>query len=429
MLQEVEEISPTERKLKINIPSSVIDEEILKAYNELRTTAKIPGFRIGKAPLAILEKRFGKEVENTVIGRIIPEFYSKAVEEARISPVTYPALDGNFKITKNQPLSFTATVEVKPAIENLHYEDIALTEKTFSVEEEEIQTAIKALQESKALLKISDHPLVEKDMAIIDWQAFIDGKEVSELTSKDYPFIVGSQGLPKEFSDALIGKKKNENLEVKINFDTTHHNKAIAGKVVFFKVSIKETKEKVLPPLKDELAKDYNCSNVEELKKKIYENIYSSKTKQRDDEYKKQLLNHLIKDHDFEIPPSMVKREHEFLIDEAKQTAARRGETIPSDEELRKKFESKAHENIKGMIILDAIGKKEKIETSEEELKRAIEEIAAENQLSPEEIKKLFIMKDGSLEGFKNRIYSEKVLSFVLSKAAMNKKRKSEEKP
>jgi trigger factor len=429
MLQEIEETTPTTRKLKINIPSSVIEEEITNAYNKLRVSAKIPGFRVGKVPRAILEKKFGNDIEKQVMEKIVPEFYLQAVKEAKITPVTYPNIDGNLKIVRNQPLSFTAAVEIKPEVENLNYEGIVLKEKTFSVEENEIETAIKTLRESKALFKVTECPVREGDIAIIDCDAFIDSKEVKELQLKDYTFILGSRGLPNEFSEALSGRKKGENSEIKINFEVTHPNKTIAGKEVLFKTSITETKEKILPDLDDEFAKGFNCSDVEELKKKIYENIYNTRKNQINNEYKKELINYLITNHDFEVPPSMVNRELEFLIYEAKQEAMRKGVNPPLppfdkggegglwDEELRKEHEPKARENVKGIIILDAIGRKEKIEISDDDIKQAIDEIAAQNELKPEEVKKLYIMKEGSLDGLKNRLYTGKVLDFVLSKA------------
>lgn len=426
MLQKVEETTPTIRKLKINIPSSVIEEEITSAYNKLRATAKIPGFRVGKAPLAILEKKFSKDIENQVIEKIVPEFYSKAVKEAQISPITFPSIEGELKIERNQlgtsrfqPLSFTATVEIKPEVKNINYEGIALKEKTFSVGDDEVETAIKALQESKALLKITEGPLKEGDIAIIDCNAFIGDEEVKDLTLKDYPFVLGSQTLPKGFSDALSDKKKGEDFKIKINFDTTHPHKTIAGKEILFKVSIIEMKEKVLPPLDDEFAKSFDCSSIEELKKKIYENIYNRKKNQINNEYKKELIDHLISSHNFEVPASMVNRELEFLIQEVKQNAARKGEAIKTDEDLMKEYESKTRENVKGVIILEAVGKKEAVEVTEDDIKQAINDIAVQNELKPEEVKKLFIMKDGSLNGLKNRLYTDKVLDFILSKAVI----------
>ena len=419
MLQEVEKKTPTTRTLRINIPSSVIEGELVKAYNKLRTTAKIPGFRVGKVPQTILERKFGREVENEVISHIVPEFYSKAVEEAKIMPVTYPDIEGELKIVKNQPLSFTVTVEIKPEIENLNYEGIELKEKTFLVEEEEVRKSLNVLQENKAILKVSDAPLREGDVAIIDCEAFTDGKEVKELSSKDYPYILGSKILPSEFTMSLSGRKKGDTLEVKVHFDSTHTNKTVAGKEIIFKVLINETKEKVLPPIDDEFAKDFKCSTVEELKKKIYEDMYNMKKNHITQEYKNEIIEYLIKNHNFELPASIVNREAEHLVVEAKQSIMTGDKTIKTDEELKKDYEQKARRNVAGMIILEAIGKKENIEVTEDDINKTVNEIAAQNDLKPEELKKLYIMRDGSLDGFKNKIYTDKILDAILAKAVI----------
>ncbi|MEK7308241.1 MAG: trigger factor, partial [Nitrospirota bacterium] len=224
MLQEVEELTPTVRKLKINIPSSEVEDEIASAYNKLKARVKIPGFRVGKVPQAILEKKFGKDVENEVIEKIVSKSYSKAIQEAQILPITYPNIEGKLELIKNHPLSFTATVEVKPDIKNLNYEGIALNEKTFSVEKDEVETAVKNLQENKAVLKVSEGPLKEGDVTVIDCDAFINTQEVGELKLNDYPFILGSQILPEEFSNSLADRKKGENFEIKIKFDESYPN-------------------------------------------------------------------------------------------------------------------------------------------------------------------------------------------------------------
>ena len=419
MLQEVEVKTPTTRRLKINIPVSVIEGEIAKAYNKLKTIAKIPGFRPGKVPQSILERKFGKEIENEVLGKIVPEFYSKAVEEAKITPVTYPDIDGDLKIVKNQPLSFTVTVEIKPEIENLNYEGIELKEKPFSVEEDEVKTALNVLQENKAILKVSDFPLRKGDVAIIDCGAFTGGEEVKELSSKDYPFILGSQALPQEFTGSLSGKKKGDNLEIKINFEAEHLNRTIAGKEILFKVLITEIKEKILPPLDDEFAKGFKCSDMEELKKKIHENIYNRKKNQITTEYKNEIIDYLVSNHNLEVPASMVNRELEHMILEAKQSLTRENIPYKKAEELKKDYEQKARKNVAGLIILEAIGKKEKIEITEDDIKKAIDELSAQNELKPEEVKKLYIMRDGSLDGLKNRLFTDKILETVLSKAAI----------
>jgi trigger factor len=421
MLKEVEETSPTTRKLTIDISPAVIEKEMSNAYNKLRTNAKIPGFRVGKVPLAILEKKFGKDIEAQVLEKIVPEFYSEAVKEAKIFPITYPEIDGKLELKKNQALSFIATVEVKPELKDISYEGIELKEKTFSTEEKEIEEALKMLRESRALLQVTEGPIQEGDMAVIDYSAFVDKSEVKELQSKDYPFILGSHVMPKAFSEVFSGKKKGDSFEVTIPFEADVPNKSIAGKEVLFKGTVKEMKERILPELDEEFAKGLNYGSMEELKKNISETIHKKKKNQIDSEYKRALTEHLIRNHDFEVPQSMVKRELESLIDESKQHAMSKGKPVKPDEELRIEFEPFALKNVKAMLILDAIGKKEKIEAGEDDMKEAIDEVASQHNLKPEEVKKLYIAQEGSLDGLKHRLYTGKVLDFVLSKANIEK--------
>ncbi len=421
MLQEIEEISPTTRRLKINIPSDVIQSETDSAYNQLRVTTKIPGFRPGKVPQAILVKRFSKNVEAQVIEKIVPKFYLEAMKEAKLEPVSYPNIDDKIELKPGQPLSFTVTVEIKPEVGDIQYEGIVLKEKTFAVEDDEVDKALTLLQENKALYSVTEDELKDGDMAIINNDAFIDSQLKEELTYKEFPFILGSEAMPKEFSDALRGKKKGESVEIKLNFQNDHPNKTVAGKEVFCKVSVTETKKKNLPPLDDEFAKVANCNNIEELRNKIRDNISKAKESQINLEYKKEILNELIKISDFDVPSSMVQEEIESLIDQTKQNAMRKGETLKPDEELKKEYESTARDNVKSVILLEAIGKKENIEVSDDDIKNAIQEIANRNNLTTEEVTKLYTVREGSMDALRSRLFADKVLDFVLEKATIEK--------
>ena len=163
----------------------------------------------------------------------------------------------------------------------------------------------------------------------------------------------------------------------------------------------------------------FKCSDMEELKKKIHENIYNRKKNQITTEYKNEIIDYLVSNHNLDVPASMVNRELEHMILEAKQSLTRDNIPIKKDEELKKDYEQKARKNMAGLIILEAIGKKEKIEITEDDIKKAIDELAAQNELKPEEVKKLYIMRDGSLDGLKNRLFTDKILDAVLSKAVI----------
>lgn len=419
MQNEVETISPTTRRLKINIPSDIIKSETDNAYNKIRATTKVPGFRPGKVPQAVLEKRFGKNVEAEVIEKIVPEYYLKAIKEAKLEPVAYPNIEDRLTLVAGQPLSFSVTIEVKPEIGDLKYEGIVLKEKPISVDDSEIDKALKLIQESRTLFTVTEEELGDDDMAVINYDAYIEDKLIDESSYKDFPLVLSSDAMPREFTKALVGKKKGDKLEVKVKYDETHPNKTIAGKEVFFKVDIVEGKKKTVPPLDDAFAKDSGADSLEELKNKMRENVTHGRKSQINLEYKKDILNDLINKHDFDVPASMVQGEIESLLYQARENASRKGEPEKADEELRKEFETTARDNVKSVLLLEAIGKKENIDVSTDDIKKAIEEIAVRNNLKPEEVARLYAVREGSLEALRSRLFADKVLEFILEKATI----------
>ncbi|MEN8263110.1 MAG: trigger factor [Nitrospirota bacterium] len=419
MLQKVEELSPTTRKLQINVPTEVIQSETASLYNELKVSTKIPGFRQGKVPQALLIKKFGKNVEAQVIEKVVPQFYMEAIKEAKLEPVSYPNIDDKIEIKQGEPLSFSVTVEIKPDMGELNYDGITLKEKTFSVEDSEIDKAVESMRENKALFTVTDDALDNGDMAIVNNEAFIDYQLKEEMCYKDYPYIVGSQDMPEEFGKALVGKKKGETAEVKISFEDDHPNNTVAGKEVQFKISVTETKKKNLPPVDDEFAKEAECENVEALKNKIRDGLSERKKSGINLDYKKEILNELIKRHAFDVPDSMVKGEIESMLEQAKQNAMRIGQDVPPDEELSKESEPVARENVKSVLLLEAIGKKENIEVNDADVKGAVNEIAARNNMKPEELMKLYTVREGSLDAMKSRLFADKVMDFLLEKATI----------
>jgi trigger factor len=420
MLQEIEKVSPTARRLKINVPADVIQSEVDSVYNEIKATTKIPGFRPGKVPHAILVKKFGKQVEAQVIETIVPRSYMEAIKEAKLEPVSYPDIDGDkIELKSGEPLSFTLTVEVKPEIEITDYEGIALKKKEFSIKEEEIDKSIELFRESKALYAVSEDELKEEDMAILTSDAFIDDEKKEELSYKEYPLVLGSQEMPREFSDALMGKKKGDTAEVKINFESDLPNKTIAGKEVLFKITVNEAKKKHIPPIDDELAQGADCKTVDELREKIRENLSKRREGEINLDYKKEILDDLIKNHDIDVPESMLQGEIDSIIHQEKENAMKKGEEVKPDEELKKEHALKAKDNVKSVLILESIGKKANIEVNDDDVKSAVEEIAVRNNLKTEEVMKLYAVREGSMDALKSRLFADKVLDMILEKASI----------
>ena len=424
MLQSIEELSSVTRKLSIEIPFSVIESELSKAYKELKSSVNVPGFRKGKVPQAILQKRFSKSVEAEIMSKLVPEYYAEAVKESGIIPVAQPKIDidGELKITKDNPVLFSATVEVRPEVKNLSYEGIELDKEEATVTEEDIEKELERMQKERASYEPSDKELEEQDMAVIDYFGSIDGESIKELEQTDHQFVLDSKELPDEFKNALLNKKKEDTCEFSIFFPDTFDNKALAGKTVDFKVSVKEVKKLVTQPIDDEFAKDIGYETLDELKETLKNQILEGRSKAINENYKKVLIAELHKRHEIEVPPTMVEEQLSWLMETEKIYAQILGAKPPEIEDSKAQIREKAIEQVKLIIMLSAIGKTENLQVEEEDIKDYFRKMSLDMGIKTEDLQKYYLSRDNALEGIRNEIYINKILDLVLSKAKFKEK-------
>jgi trigger factor len=419
MKVQVEEITPVKKSLKIEIPQEVVSSEFEVAYSDLKKKAKVPGFRPGKAPLSLLEKKFGPSIEEDIVRKLVPEYYQKAIKEAGLSPVEFPSIE-KIELKKGAPLLFTATVEIKPTIQLSNYSGIPVPRKEIKVTDEEVEQTLKRLQDDQGRLEASpeERAIESNDYAIIDFEGSIDGKPVDQGKAEGYTLQIGSNTFPSEFESSLLGKKKGDQMEIDVPYPADYPNKEIAGKSVRFKIHVKEIKNKVLPPLDDELAKDIGLSSLEELRGKIKNTLLEQRTAQQEHDQKNLLMKKLVEMHSFDVPESMVDRELHTMIDRLQERVQQ-----PLDHEsLHKEYESTAKERVKGTFLLNEIADAEKIEVSEQEIDEEINRLAQRAKVSPQEAKRAIHQQQGSLEGLKARIREEKALNRVYSLAQFEDK-------
>jgi trigger factor len=169
LLKALEDISSTKKRLKIEVPAEAIESEIKRGLNEAQKRARIPGFRPGKAPIHLIEKKFGKEIEADVMEKIIPEYYLKAIKEADITPVSRPVVEESFDFKRNEPISMTVSVEVRPRVENLDYENVTVKEVPVEVRDEEVDAVLNRLAEERATYESVDDAVNAGDLVTIDY--------------------------------------------------------------------------------------------------------------------------------------------------------------------------------------------------------------------------------------------------------------------
>ncbi len=414
MLKAVEDISATKKRLKIEIPTEAIEKKIKDSLEKVRQRAKIPGFRPGKTPMNIIEKHFGKSAEAEAIEKIIPEFYEKALKEADIVPVTQPVLDGGINFQRHNPLSLALTVEIRPKIEKLDYTDIKVREIPVTVSDSEIEASLKRLQDGKATYELADKEIETDDLITVDYEIKYDDQTMS---AKDQVLKIGVEGLPKEISESLKGKKAGDTVEVEVLFPEDFYVKTLAGKKAMVKNVVKGVKKKNLPEIDNELAKDMGFENLEGLRAGLKEEIEKAKKEQVLKIQRDEILEKLVNSHEFDVPDSMLEKELSTMIHEVK--AAKKSDK--DDGALRAELRPEAVKTAKALILLSVIGEKEGIIVTDDELKGKIMDIAQRLSMSPESLVKLYIQKDGSLEGLRNSLYGQKVLDLLLSKAIVEK--------
>ncbi|MGO9015898.1 MAG: trigger factor [Dissulfurispiraceae bacterium] len=411
MLKALEDISSTKKRLKIEIPADSIEGEIRKGLMDAQKKAKFPGFRQGKAPMTLVEKKFSKDIETEVLKNMVSEYYLQAVKEADIKPVSRPALEESFDFKRNSDLSMTMTVEVMPQIDNLSYENIPVKNVPVEITDEEVDTVMSNLADERATYEASDSPIQAGDLVTIDYTVREDNALVKDVVLK-----VGSGPYPKEFFDGLEGRKKDDEIEIEAAFPEDMQS-PYAGKKHSFIIKIREVKKKTIPALDDEFAKDIGLENLEQVKERVRGNLLNAKNGQAEKAMQREILDKLLDAHQFEIPESMLNHELAGIISEIRAS----GKDDRSDEALIQELRPGAEKSVKASVLLEMIGEKEGTAVSEDEVREEIAAMAQRFRITPENIIKYYVTRDGSLEGLRHSLFERKVLALLLAKAKIEK--------
>ena len=443
MKVEVTELGPVKRSLKIEVPQEDVNKQFAEVYAELNRQVRIPGFRPGKAPQALLEQRYGKDVGDDVVRRLIPAYYEKAIRQAGIVPliVEVPPIE-RVKIKKDAPFSFTATVEIKPPIQLRDYKapnPISLKMDTRTVTDEQLAKVLDTLRERQAQLDAAPAgtALADGSYAVLDVEGFLDLTPLEGAKKEGVLHKVGSRmpvmGI--EVDEQLRGKTEGQLTEISQPYPANHPDTQLAGKTVVFRIKVAAVKQKKLPALDDEFAKDCGpYSTLAELKDKLQEEMERALKREIEDTYKDTILKRLVETHHFDIPETLVARELEVMVrQKLEQEARMKGRSQPAGPEdlaarqqeakrLQEEFRPEAARRVKVGMILEAIAEKEGITVSQEDLDAEIARMAAELRLSVDDIKK-FVRAGGedSLDELRGRILADKSLDFVYRHAVIQK--------
>ena len=429
MRVEVETLDSTQVKLEIEVPAEEVDEALQEAYQVLRGNVSLPGFRKGRVPLVILKSRFPEHINAEVVKQLIFPAYEDALVSKRLIPLAQPTFDPpleKLKVTENQPLVFTVTVNVKPTFELPSYEQLETDKTPVNVPREDVEAHIERLQLQSATFEPieEDRPVQESDCGRVDWTCEVDGEELENESAQDIDIDLTSKHLQADLIAGLIGMQVGETKPIEVSFGTEHRVPSLAGKRATYNVTLHAITLKHLPGLDDEFAKDLGYETYNQMHGVIWNNLVENERILHIEKQKGEILEQLIEKTDITIPDELVEQYVQQAVQNVQkqlkaqqQTPEEMGidlETLPS--ELRKNIIQQTKQN----WIFDEIAEFESIYVSDDELELEIRRAAEQMNRDTQKYADLLKASNG-LEDFRVQLQHEKIYQFLIEEASEKK--------
>jgi trigger factor len=380
MQVSVQKLSPVLLELSVQVDADRVREEVDKAYNMVARTAKVRGFRPGKAPRSVLVQMYGPRISRDVAQRLVDETYSKAVSQHNVQAVSQPAIESR-EIQQNQPFSYKARVEVLPEISTVTFDGFKVKKPKAEVTDALLDAELLKLRRQVATLEPikGERGARKGDIAIVDFDVEVAGKPVADANARDLQVELGQGNLLPGIEDGLIGKKNGETTETTVDMPASHPHPGLRGKKATIKIVLKDIKERVIPELDDELAKDLgDFASLEELKKNVTEQLAAQLKEQAETKVAEQLVEALVAANTVDVPPSLVERQAQMTEQELLMQARRTGQPGNIPQELRNSIIRDSEVKVRAGLLMAAIAKQEQIKIGDAEIEKGIEELAAQ---------------------------------------------------
>lgn len=425
MSLQVEKLEKNMVKMTIDVDAGELEKAIQSAYLKNRGKFNLPGFRKGKAPRVMIEKMYGTSVfYEDAIDIMLPEAYSKAVEESGLDVVARPTIDIT-QIEKGQPFIFTATVAVKPEVTLGDYKGLEVETEAVEVTDEDINAEIAKVQEQNSrLVTVEDRAVENGDQIVIDFEGFVDGQNFEGGKADDYDLVIGSHSFIDTFEEQLIGKNIGEDVEVNVNFPDDYHVADLAGKPALFKVKVKSIKVKELPEADDEFAGEVSeFDTLDEYKADLKAKLLTSKEKEAKTAKENKLVDKVIENASMDIPEPMIQSQIDNMMNDFAQRMQQQGLTMEqymhftgmTKDKMAEQMRPQAEKRIQTRLVLEAIANAEKIEITDEEFEKEIEEMAKAYQMEADQLKTY--MGENEAANMKKDLAVQKAIDLVVKEA------------
>ena len=416
----------------MEIPAEEVARETDTLIQKYQKLARIPGFRTGHAPASIIKQRFAEGIKSDVVDALVPRYFRKEADKLGLTPVSQPRVS-DLHVHDGEPLRFKASFEVMPTIRVEDYKELRADKPDISVSDEEVEQSLKNLQEQRAAFTtIEGSPLGDGDFA----QVSLDGKPKdaeapatpgptgsNPVHMDDILVEIGGAGTMPEFTENLRGASAGDERTFDVHYPQDFSDQRLAGKTFTYTVQVKAVKQKSLPELNDQFAKDLGeFADLAEVRKRIREGMEAEKKHNAEREAKDKLVAELVKRNDFEVPEALVEHQIDIRLDRGLRALAAQGMKTEDMKKmdlnrLRAGQRDQAVQEVKAALLLEKIAEEEKLEVSDAEIDREVEALAEQSKQTPEAIRSR-LTRDGALDRIRNRIRNEKTLDFLYHQSA-----------
>ena len=413
------------REISVEIPAEEVSRETETIVQKYQKVARLPGFRAGHVPASIIRQRFKEDLKSDVVEALVPRYFRKEAEKQGLVPVSQPRVT-DLHIHEGEPLRFKASFEIMPEIKVEGYKELRADHPEIVVKDEEVEEAMNSIREQHATFtSVEGRALSDGDFA----QASMDGKPkdgegTAQPVHMDEVLIeIGGKNTVPEFSENLRGANAGEEREFEVKYPEESSDKRLAGKTLVYTVKVQAIKQKNLPELTDEFAKELGeFTNLEQVRKQIRDNMEAERKHTAEREAKDKLVNELVKRNEFEVPESLVDRQIDLRLERGLRALAAQGMKMEDMKKmdlprLRVGQREQAVQDVKSSLLLERIAELEKIEVGEDELNHELEALAQQTKQTPEAVRSR-LTQDGGLDRIRNRIRSEKTLDFLYHQSA-----------
>lgn len=412
----VEELTPVRRRLEVEIPAAEVQAELDRAFGQLGNRARLPGFRPGRAPRAILDRMFGAEVRREVLGRLVGDTFRNAIESHHLDVVGDPDIDAG-TLTPGEALRYSATVDVRPVITLTDVGRLEVRRPSVAVTDEQVGHVLDNLRESVAQLRpIEDRTIVEAgDIVTVDVASRRDGGD--PVRREGVLLEAGGGNFPLALERQLVGQHRGARLSLRVPYPAEHPNPDLAGKTVEFDVEIKDLRAKELPPLDDDFARDHGRSeNLAELRGRIRADLERQAASRADEVVREGVIDQVLAQHSFEVPASMVERRTNAIISTLDVRLPPGADQEKALAEVAAQVRPRADRQVRSEMILDEMARRDGVDVSESEVAAEIDSLAASQKDAAARVRSLYGQPEARA-ALRAQMRRERVLRRLVSEA------------